>query len=144
MVAPAKGMLSHLCAPSDQSQTQPMLSTVPRPTRSHMLPLHRFLNKTFGVTPRVGWNLDNFGHSSTAAGLLLGLAGYEAVFFARADYKVGGGGAHASWAARMGCEAWVSVQAAMRRTVKNHVHGCQMVRVVHACCEIAVLLQQRC
>jgi hypothetical protein len=53
-----------------------------------LLWLHRFLNKTFGVTPRVAWQIDPFGHSSTQAALMSAAAGYEALFFGRADYQV--------------------------------------------------------
>lgn len=49
----------------------------------------RFLNDTFGFAPRVGWQIDPFGHSSTQASLMTGLAGMEALFFGRADYQVG-------------------------------------------------------
>ncbi|KDD73762.1 glycosyl hydrolase, partial [Helicosporidium sp. ATCC 50920] len=48
---------------------------------------HSFLKETFGVTPRVGWQLDPFGHSATQAALLTGEAGYEAIFFGRTDYQ---------------------------------------------------------
>ncbi len=45
---------------------------------------HRFLNATFGHTPRVGWQIDPFGHSATHASLLSGALGFDALFFGRA------------------------------------------------------------
>lgn len=48
---------------------------------------HRFLLREFNVTPRVGWQIDPFGHSSTQAGLLGASVGFDAVFFGRADYQ---------------------------------------------------------
>jgi hypothetical protein len=49
----------------------------------------RFLNSTFGFIPKVAWQIDPFGHSATQAALLSAAAGYEALFFGRADYQVG-------------------------------------------------------
>jgi alpha-mannosidase len=48
----------------------------------------RFLRKTFGKVPRVGWQIDPFGHSSTQAGLMGAHLGFDALFFGRADYQV--------------------------------------------------------
>ena len=48
---------------------------------------HQFLNDTFGVTPRVGWQIDPFGHSATQASLMSGALGFDAVYFGRADYQ---------------------------------------------------------
>lgn len=48
---------------------------------------HTFLRKTFGVVPRVGWQIDPFGHSATQAGLLSAQVGFDALFFGRADYQ---------------------------------------------------------
>ncbi|KAF6264318.1 hypothetical protein COO60DRAFT_1634484 [Scenedesmus sp. NREL 46B-D3] len=48
---------------------------------------HRFLNSTFGFVPKVAWQIDPFGHSATQAALLSAAAGYEALFFGRADYQ---------------------------------------------------------
>ncbi|KAL4437798.1 hypothetical protein ABPG77_005710 [Micractinium sp. CCAP 211/92] len=48
---------------------------------------HRFLQQTFGAIPRVGWQIDPFGHSSTQAGLLSAQVGFDALFFGRADYQ---------------------------------------------------------
>lgn len=47
---------------------------------------HQFLFDTFGIIPKVGWQIDPFGHSSTSA-LLNVLTGFEALFFARMDYQ---------------------------------------------------------
>ena len=48
---------------------------------------HRFLREYLGFTPRVGWQLDPFGHSSTQASLLSWGAGFDALFFGRIDYQ---------------------------------------------------------
>eukprot|EP00879_Flechtneria_rotunda_P012931 GHRR01013504.1.p1 GENE.GHRR01013504.1~~GHRR01013504.1.p1 ORF type:complete len:746 (+),score=240.71 GHRR01013504.1:364-2601(+) len=48
---------------------------------------HRFLNATFGITPSIAWQIDPFGHSATQAALMSAAAGYEALFFGRADYQ---------------------------------------------------------
>ena len=47
----------------------------------------RWLNDTFGKTPTIGWQIDPFGHSATHASLIIGLGGYDALFFGRADYQ---------------------------------------------------------
>ncbi len=49
---------------------------------------HQFLNRTFGLTPRIGWQIDPFGHSSTQASLMTGSLGFDALYFGRADYQV--------------------------------------------------------
>ena len=49
---------------------------------------HQFLNRTFGLAPRIGWQVDPFGHSSTQASLLTGALGFDALYFGRADYQV--------------------------------------------------------
>ena len=41
-----------------------------------------FLRKEFGVTAKVGWQLDPFGHSSTNAELMIQM-GMEAIFMGR-------------------------------------------------------------
>jgi hypothetical protein len=43
---------------------------------------HSFLQKEFGVRPRVGWMIDAFGHSSSSAALFSDF-GFDAVFMAR-------------------------------------------------------------
>jgi alpha-mannosidase len=48
---------------------------------------HLFLKKEFGFVPRVGWQIDPFGHSSSSAGLLGRGLGFDALFFGRADWE---------------------------------------------------------
>ncbi len=48
---------------------------------------HRFLKEEFGFTPRVGWQLDPFGHSATQASLMCDAVGFDALFFGRIDYQ---------------------------------------------------------
>mmetsp|Transcript_3428 Transcript_3428/g.7967 ORF Transcript_3428/g.7967 Transcript_3428/m.7967 type:complete len:788 (+) Transcript_3428:97-2460(+) len=49
---------------------------------------HWFLAKEFdGFAPRVGWQIDPFGHSATQASLLSWGAGFDALFFGRIDYQ---------------------------------------------------------
>ena len=43
---------------------------------------HRFLMQEFGVVPRVGWQIDPFGHSSTHAALSAAF-GFDALFLGR-------------------------------------------------------------
>jgi hypothetical protein len=50
--------------------------------------MSRFLNATFGVHPRVGWQVDPFGHSATQAALMSAAVGFEGLFFGRADFQV--------------------------------------------------------
>ncbi|GAM19522.1 hypothetical protein SAMD00019534_026970 [Acytostelium subglobosum LB1] len=47
---------------------------------------HQFLNQKFGVTPKIGWHIDPFGHSSAQAALFANL-GFEAFFICRLDYQ---------------------------------------------------------
>lgn len=54
--------------------------------------LRSFLQDTFGVKPRIAWQLDPFGHSATQASLMSAEAGFDALFIARADHQVGSGG----------------------------------------------------
>ncbi|WIA37079.1 hypothetical protein OEZ86_014052 [Tetradesmus obliquus] len=44
----------------------------------------RFLQAEFGHTPKIAWQLDGFGHSSSEP-LLKSMGGFEAVFFGRSD-----------------------------------------------------------
>eukprot|EP00250_Pteridium_aquilinum_P013927 c21663_g1_i1 orf=147-3290(+) len=48
---------------------------------------HRYIKEQFGKVPRVGWQIDPFGHSAVQAYLLGAEVGFDAVFFARADYQ---------------------------------------------------------
>lgn len=43
---------------------------------------HQFLKNEFGITPTIGWMLDNSGHSATNARLFIEF-GFEALFLAR-------------------------------------------------------------
>lgn len=43
---------------------------------------HQWLIKEFGITPRIGWNIDAFGHTQANAALFHDM-GIEAFFFAR-------------------------------------------------------------
>ena len=49
-----------------------------------MMKGHLFLKKEFDVTPRIGWLLDSFGHSSANARLYADM-GLEALFVGRTD-----------------------------------------------------------
>ena len=46
---------------------------------------HEWLAKEFGVTPRIGWNIDDFGHSQANTRIFAEL-GFEAMFFSRLDH----------------------------------------------------------
>lgn len=48
---------------------------------------HHFLKKEFGVTPKIGWQIDPFGHSATQAAILSAGIGFKALYFARIDYQ---------------------------------------------------------
>jgi len=46
---------------------------------------HQFLKKTFNITPTVGWNIDNFGHTAGHA-YLFSQMGFYAQFISRIHY----------------------------------------------------------
>lgn len=48
------------------------------------------IKERFGqaAVPKVTWQIDPFGHSSTQSSLLTSASGFEALFFARMDYQV--------------------------------------------------------
>ncbi|OMO99294.1 hypothetical protein COLO4_13370 [Corchorus olitorius] len=48
---------------------------------------HRFIKEEFGVTPRIGWQIDPFGHSAVQAYLLGSEVGFDAFYFTRIDYQ---------------------------------------------------------
>lgn len=51
---------------------------------NNMMIGHEFIKKTFGVYPKIGWDIDTFGHSD-ANTRLYGQMGYDAIFFSRLD-----------------------------------------------------------
>ncbi|EGZ21682.1 hypothetical protein PHYSODRAFT_360129 [Phytophthora sojae] len=48
---------------------------------------HQLLMDEFGVSPRIGWQIDPFGHSATQGSLLSQGVGFDALYFARIDYQ---------------------------------------------------------
>jgi alpha-mannosidase len=48
---------------------------------------HDFLKKEFGYIPKVGWQLDPFGHSASQASLLSSRVGFDALYFGRIDHE---------------------------------------------------------
>ncbi|KAK6920446.1 Glycoside hydrolase family 38, N-terminal domain [Dillenia turbinata] len=48
---------------------------------------HRFIKAEFNVTPRIGWQIDPFGHSAVQAYLLSAEVGFDSLFFGRIDYQ---------------------------------------------------------
>lgn len=47
---------------------------------------HEWVLEEFGAKPRIGWQIDPFGHSLTNARLFAEI-GFDALFFSRIDYK---------------------------------------------------------
>lgn len=52
---------------------------------NNMMAGHDFLMREFGVTPRVGWHIDPFGHSNANPRLFAEM-GFDAWYFWRLDY----------------------------------------------------------
>ncbi len=48
---------------------------------------HKFLLKEFGVRPRIGWQIDPFGHSEPQSSLFGTELGFDGLFFGRLDYR---------------------------------------------------------
>ncbi|KAL6011769.1 hypothetical protein ACLOJK_002234 [Asimina triloba] len=48
---------------------------------------HRFIKEEFGKTPRIGWQIDPFGHSAVQAYLLGAEVGFDSLYFWRIDYQ---------------------------------------------------------
>ncbi|KAG3120137.1 putative alpha-mannosidase [Phytophthora idaei] len=48
---------------------------------------HQLLMDEFGISPRIGWQIDPFGHSATQGSLLSQGVGFDALYFARIDYQ---------------------------------------------------------
>ena len=53
---------------------------------NNMMIGHDIILKEFGVKPRIGWQVDPFGHSNTNARLFAEM-GFDALFFGRLDYQ---------------------------------------------------------
>ncbi|KAJ6837233.1 putative alpha-mannosidase isoform X1 [Iris pallida] len=48
---------------------------------------HRFIKQEFGQIPRIGWQIDPFGHAAVQAYLLGAEVGFDALYFSRIDYQ---------------------------------------------------------
>lgn len=48
---------------------------------------HRFLKRELGVIPKIGWQLDPFGHSASQASYFTSKVGFDALYFGRIDYQ---------------------------------------------------------
>ena len=53
---------------------------------NNMIKGHGFVKKEFGVTPKIGWMVDAFGHTSTNARLFADF-GFDAMFIGRLDHN---------------------------------------------------------
>jgi hypothetical protein len=53
---------------------------------NNMMIGHEWLEREFGIRPRVGWHIDPFGHSNANPRLFAEM-GFDAWFFARIDYE---------------------------------------------------------
>ena len=53
---------------------------------NNMMIGHEFLDNEFGVKPKIGWDLDTFGHSDTNTRLFAEM-GFDAMFFSRIEYE---------------------------------------------------------
>ena len=53
---------------------------------NNMMIGHDFVMKEFGVRPRVGWQVDPYGHSNSNARLFAEM-GFDAFMFGRLDYQ---------------------------------------------------------
>ncbi|ONM26655.1 putative alpha-mannosidase [Zea mays] len=48
---------------------------------------HKYIKEEFGQIPRIGWQIDPFGHSAVQAYLLGAEVGFDAFYFFRIDYQ---------------------------------------------------------
>ncbi|KAF3623492.1 Alpha-mannosidase [Capsicum annuum] len=48
---------------------------------------HRYIKQQFNIAPRIGWQIDPFGHSAVQAYLLGTEVGFDSLFFGRIDYQ---------------------------------------------------------
>ena len=48
---------------------------------------HSFLKRELGIIPKVAWQLDPFGHSSSQASLMTSKMGFDAIYFGRIDHQ---------------------------------------------------------
>ena len=55
----------------------------------NMMKGQKFVLEQFGIAPRIGWQIDPFGHSNTNARLFHDM-GFDAMFFGRMDSGEGG------------------------------------------------------